>query len=130
MTDFSFPHIPDGMEGDFMLMPEQSKENGEKRKAWFREQADREARDRAETRRRETERESARRLAIRERDLLDDLTVEARQQNGKWKNSNAKKHNQPGARTSVTPTAFGPVQGMVVSEEGDWSDASHTQIHV
>ncbi|CAK7225717.1 hypothetical protein SBRCBS47491_005984 [Sporothrix bragantina] len=105
MADFALPRVPDGMEGNFLLMPEQSKENSEKRKAWFREQADLEARNRVEKRRRETERETARQLALQEQDLLNDLMVEARQQHGKQKISNGKKRSQPEATASAATGA-------------------------
>ncbi|CAK7205140.1 RNA polymerase I enhancer binding protein [Sporothrix eucalyptigena] len=114
MADFAPPRIPEGMEGDFMLMPEQSKENSEKRKAWFREQADLEARTRSEKRRREAERESARQLALRERDLLNDFIVETQQQSGKQEISRVKKRKQS---TSSASAVAGAEKAVVLPDK-------------
>lgn len=102
MADFALPRVPDDMEGSFMLMPEESKEKRKKRDAWFREQADREMRVRNEKRRREAEREAARRLALRERDMLNDIVLGVRQEN---QLKISKKRKQSGASVSIVAGA-------------------------
>ncbi len=49
MADFNLPRVPHKMDGYFMLMPEESKENRAKRDIWFREQADKELRKQSST---------------------------------------------------------------------------------
>ncbi|KIH94511.1 hypothetical protein SPBR_05736 [Sporothrix brasiliensis 5110] len=111
MADFALPRVPNEMEGSFMLMPEESKENREKRDAWFRERADQEMRSRNEKRRRETEREAARELGLRERNMLNDIVLGVRHERQK---KTSKKQKPSGSSMS---TAAGAEKEVVLPDK-------------
>ncbi|CAK7264919.1 hypothetical protein SEPCBS57363_001326 [Sporothrix epigloea] len=99
-ADFILPYVPDGVDVDSELIPEQPAGDSEQHENCSRVQVDRELYEYAEGRLCTIDRESAHQVALQEQ-----VMVEANKQNGSKNMDIAKKCKQPGASASANAGA-------------------------